>query len=87
MTRPAKDTCLSGYDLRGIHEPTLPIHEPTLPIHEPTLPIDESPGSIIDSNLPRAVSSRELGALFGPKKGGNKKRRFGTVTKADGEMA
>ena len=27
MMRPAKDTCLSGYDLRGIHEPTLPIHE------------------------------------------------------------
>ena len=25
MTRPAKDTCLSSYDLRGIHEPTLPI--------------------------------------------------------------
>ena len=39
--RPAKDTCLSGYDLQGIHEPTLPIHEPTLPIHEPTLPIHE----------------------------------------------
>ena len=58
----------------GINEPTLPINEPTLSINEPTLPINESARSIIDSNLPRTKSSRELGrfcALFGPKESGD----------------
>ena len=61
-----------------------------MPINEPTLPTNESARSIIDSNLPRTKSSRELGrfcALFGPKesavssagwdKGGDK---FGRLT-------
>ena len=56
MTRPAKDTCLSGYDLQGTHEPTLPIHEPTLPIHEPTLPIHEP----LTSGVPFVLSINDV---------------------------
>ena len=65
--RPAKDTCLSGYDLQGIHEPTLSIHEPTLPIHEPTLPIHEPlmnhPVPLLTQLAKNQVLS-ELGALL-----------------------
>ena len=57
----ASTSCLSGYELRP-------------GANEPTLPINESARSIIDSNLPRTKSSRELGrfcALFGPLAGWN----------------
>ena len=71
MMRPAKDTCLSGYDLRGIREATLPIHEPTLPIHEPLM---NHPVPLLTQTRQEPCPLDKLGrfcALFGPKESGD----------------